>query len=140
MSEAVFAGNNIIFSSHDDRLLLCGGVVRKKPWPQNVCHVALVLESVFLLKILPRDKINLFINSGVVRGAGNFKFVGFNQATGLVSPLRRQICLNPVWLGELRSSASLRSPSDRSEPSQPTRQTGFRQICLLAADQTGWLD
>ncbi len=32
----------------------------------------------------------------------------FNQATGLVSPLRRQICLNPVWLGGLRSSGSLR--------------------------------
>ncbi len=28
--------------------------------------------------------------------------MGFNQATGLVSPLRRQICLNPVWLGGLR--------------------------------------
>ncbi len=29
--------------------------------------------------------------------------MGFNQTTGLVSPLRRQICLNPVWLGGLRS-------------------------------------
>ncbi len=26
------------------------------------------------------------------------------------------------------------------EPSQPTRQTGFRQIWLLAVGQTGWLD
>ncbi len=33
---------------------------------------------------------------------GGFKCVGFNQATGLVSPLRRQICLSPVWLGGLR--------------------------------------
>ncbi len=67
-----------------------------------------------------------------VRSGGDYKIVRFNQATGLVSLLRRQICLNPVWLGGLRSSASLRSPSDRSgslrEPSQPTRQTGFRQI------------
>ncbi len=29
----------------------------------------------------------------------------FNQATGLVAQLRRQICLNPVWLAGLRSSA-----------------------------------
>ncbi len=35
-------------------------------------------------------------------GRGNFKLVRFNEATGLVSPLRRQICLNPVWLGGLR--------------------------------------
>ncbi len=34
-------------------------------------------------------------------GGGAFKLAGFNQATGLVSPLRRQICLNPVWLGGL---------------------------------------
>ncbi len=38
--------------------------------------------------------------SAVARnGGGDFKLVGFNQATSLVSPLRRQICLNPVWLG-----------------------------------------
>ncbi len=40
-------------------------------------------------------------------GGGDFKLVGFNQATGLVSPLLCQIyCLNPVRLGVLRSSAS----------------------------------
>ncbi|MCP3664516.1 MAG: hypothetical protein GY696_18840 [Gammaproteobacteria bacterium] len=50
----------------------------------------------------------------------------------MVSPLRRQICLNPVWLGGLGSSASLRSPSDRlgslREPSQPTAKQDSEQI------------
>ncbi len=69
---------------------------------------------------------------GGVGEEGGFKLAGFNQATALVSPLRHQICLNPVWLGVLRSSTSLRSRSDRSaslrEPSEPNRQTGFRQM------------
>ncbi len=42
---------------------------------------------------------------------GDFKLVMIQSRK--VSPLRRQSCLNPVWLGGLRSSASLRSPSDR---------------------------
>ncbi len=36
-------------------------------------------------------------------GGGDFKLVGFNHATGLISLFRRQIYLNPVWLGGLRS-------------------------------------
>ncbi len=54
------------------------------------------------------------VRSGVARvGGENFKLVHDSiKPTGLVSPLRRQICLNPVWLGGLWSSASLRSPSD----------------------------
>ncbi|MCP3663247.1 MAG: hypothetical protein GY696_12260 [Gammaproteobacteria bacterium] len=53
----------------------------------------------------------------------------------MVSPLRLQICLNPVWLGGLRSSASLRSPSDRSGPYSPTAKLDDSK-----AEQTGWLD
>ncbi len=64
-----------------------------------------------------------------VGGGALLKLVGFNQATGLVSPLRRQIYPNPVWLGGLRSSASLRSPSDRSgslRPQIPHAKLGLR--------------
>ncbi len=59
-------------------------------------------------------------------------------------------CIASAWwagsagravLGGLRSSAALRPPSDRSsEPSQPTRQTGFSKFDDSTADQTGWLD
>ncbi len=61
------------------------------------------------------------------KGGVNFKLVGFNQATGLVSPLRRQICLNPVWRvgSEGSRSEPERSEAERSEaagpePTQPT--------------------
>ncbi len=65
-----------------------------------------------------------------------------NKPAGLVSPLRRQICLNPVWLDGLRSSASLRSPSDRSGsgPHSPHAKLASDQFDDSTADQTGWLD
>ncbi len=56
---------------------------------------------------------------------------GFNQATGLVSPLRRQICLNPVCLGGLQSPVSLALSLRRSGSQRPAltaHTTGFRQI------------
>ncbi len=46
-------------------------------------------------------------------GGGDFKLVGFNQAIGLVSPLRRQICLNPVlarWAAVLGFAALTLGP------------------------------
>ncbi len=77
-------------------------------------------------------------------GGGGFELVGFNQATGLVSPLRRQIFLNPVWLGGLRYSASLRSPSDRSGERALTHSPPAKPVSdkfgSSLRDQTGWLD
>ncbi len=71
------------------------------------------------------------------KGGGNFKLVGFNQATGLVSPLRRQICLNPVW--------RVGSEGSRSEPERPEAE---RSEAKLDSDKFGdeaagpnwWLD
>ncbi len=51
--------------------------------------------------------------------------------------------MNAVWLGGLRAcgfAALNLGPFGAREPSQPTRQTGFRLIWLLAADEIGWLD
>ncbi len=56
---------------------------------------------------------------------GKVPFFFFSLKSGLM-PLGKFYAL--VLGGSLR------------EPSQPSRQTGFRQIWLLAADQTGWLD
>ncbi len=49
----------------------------------------------------------------------DFKSVMIQSSDRFGLSARSQICLNPVWLGGLR------------EPSEPTRQTGFRQIWLL---------
>ncbi len=70
-------------------------------------------------------------------GRGNFKLVMIqsNHRFGLAasSPNLSEVGSGPA--------ASLHSASGRpgSQPSEPTRQTGFRQIWLLAAG-TGWID
>ncbi len=71
------------------------------------------------------------------RGEGDFKLVGFNQATDLVWPLHRQICLNPVWLGGLRSPASLRSSVRALTAHLPN---WIHSNLAPRRDQTGWLD
>ncbi len=61
-----------------------------------------------------------------------FKLTGFDQATSLVSPHGAKfVRIQFGWVGS-GPAASLRLASGRSgslrEPSEPTRQTGFRQI------------
>ncbi len=78
-------------------------------------------------------------------GGGDFKLVVINQATGLVSSLRRQICLSPVILVGCEGSRSEpeRSERERSEaddPSSPS-QTGFRwRRADEAARPNRWLN
>ncbi len=55
-------------------------------------------DDVIILTKTVQSKI-----SALARKGGGFQLVGFNQAIGLVSPLRRQVCLNPVWLRGLRT-------------------------------------
>ncbi len=68
---------------------------------RGVCHP---LYAVNAVPVWPIHVLS--VRCGSQKGGGNFKLVGFNQATGLVWPLRRQICLSPVWLGGLRSCGS----------------------------------
>ncbi len=80
------------------------------------------------------------------RRAWNYNNDGSTMTISDVAEGRQRLGLrprprwNPVWLRVLRSPTSLRSAVDSSgslrEPSQPTRQTGFRQIWQLATDKT----
>ncbi len=66
-------------------------------------------------------------------GGGDFKLVGFNQATGLVWPLRRKICLNPVWLGGTKPVGLIESCSQGVGALRPKPQGGFAARMYLEA-------
>ncbi len=94
------------------------------------------------LRVLTYANLSSAFSDAVNRVArvGDFKLVGFNQAAGFASPLRHQICLNPVWQLELwpRPQVHCTHPWTvrvcYASPNSPPAQL------LLTADQTGWPD
>ncbi|MCP3667229.1 MAG: hypothetical protein GY696_32835, partial [Gammaproteobacteria bacterium] len=62
----------------------------------------------------------------------------------MVSPLRRQICLNPVWLGELRSGGfaalSLGPFGLATRALSELKSNHPLKFGSSRRDQTGWLD
>ncbi len=75
-------------------------------------------------------------------GRGNFKLVMIQSSHRF--GLAAQICLNPVWLGGLRSASASAQPravrARSASPQSPPAKLDSDKFGSSRRDQTGWLD